>query len=238
MLMTVLVIEDDDSLSDLIRGKMEDCGYTTAVANSAIEAFDWLSINSPGLMILDYGLPDMNAKEFIQELKSIGKSFPFIVSTGQGDERIAVEMMKLGARDYIVKDFFFWEKLPEVVKRVERELDNEDKLKKLEYALRESEELFRHSFEYASTGGCIIDTNGKFLKINNAFTKMLGYSEVEIVKLKFSEITHPDDLHIGSGFMKQLLNGPKMWWLGILKLSKCRHNNYFKHYIYFKTEIA
>ena len=49
--MTVLVIEDDNGLSELIRGKMEDCGYATAVANSAIEAFDWLSINSSGLMI-------------------------------------------------------------------------------------------------------------------------------------------------------------------------------------------
>ena len=102
---TILIIEDDSGLIELLSEKMNDSGFPCVCVQSASEALQWLKLNCPLLMILDYSLPDMNGKEFITELKSIHHILPpFVVSTGQGDERIAVEMMKLGARDYIIKD--------------------------------------------------------------------------------------------------------------------------------------
>ncbi|NQT63016.1 MAG: response regulator, partial [Candidatus Marinimicrobia bacterium] len=88
-------------------------------------------------MILDYSLPDMNGKEFITALQHKEQPIPpFIVSTGRGDEHIAVEMMKLGAKDYLVKNKYFLEILPEVLKRVRNEIENENKLKQTEDILR------------------------------------------------------------------------------------------------------
>jgi len=136
---TILIIEDDTGLLELISERIESCGYQIALIQSAEKAIDWLKENTAFLIILDYGLPDMNGKEFIAELK-INEILvpPFIVCTGQGDERIAVDMMKLGARDYIIKDSMFLEMIPLVVSWVAKIIENENKLKLTEQALIES----------------------------------------------------------------------------------------------------
>jgi PAS domain S-box-containing protein len=180
--MTILIIEDDTALSELIKEKVEECGYETACVDSAKEAFDWLSGTNPHLMLLDYTLPDMTAKEFIIQLKSKGEHFPpFIVSTGQGDPRIAVDMMKLGARDYIVKDSQFLDMLPEVIRKVERDIDNENRLRDAEEALRKKEEKIRILLDSAAEAIYGIDMDGNCTFSNNSCVKMLGYN-------------HPDDL--------------------------------------------
>jgi len=126
--MIILIVEDDKGLTELITEKLGEAGYETACAHSAKDALQWLSVHTTYMILLDYSLPDMNAKELLNQLQKKEQPLPpFIVSTGQGDERIAVEMMKLGARDYIIKDSLFLERLPEVVKRVAREIENENK---------------------------------------------------------------------------------------------------------------
>jgi DNA-binding response OmpR family regulator len=131
--MIILIIEDDKGLVELIKEKVEECGYETFNVNSAGEALEWLCGHTPYIMLLDYSLPDMNAKELIAELQRKEQPLPsFIVSTGQGDERIAVDMMRLGARDYIIKDSLFLDMLPEVIKRVAREIENENGRKQAE----------------------------------------------------------------------------------------------------------
>ncbi|MFH0736333.1 MAG: PAS domain S-box protein [bacterium] len=138
--MTVLIIEDDTGLTELIKENVEMFGFQTISVQSAGEAIEWLKLNKPYLMILDYRLPDMNGKEFVAELQKTDQNIPpFIVSTGQGDEQIAVEMMKLGARDYLVKDRYFLKKLPEVIKRINKEIENENKRKQAEEKLNQSE---------------------------------------------------------------------------------------------------
>lgn len=130
---TVLIIEDDAGLSELLSDIVESCGYQSFCVHLAKDAIDWLQTYVPFLMILDYSLPDMNAKELIAELgEKVQSLAPFIVSTGQGDERVAVDMMKLGAKDYIVKDSNFIELMPLVISRIGKEIENENKIKQAE----------------------------------------------------------------------------------------------------------
>ena len=63
-----------------------------------------------------------------------------------------------------------------------------------EIALRESEERYRDSFENTVIGKTIINAQGNFLKVNKSFTKLIDYSEDELLKMNFSDITHPDDI--------------------------------------------
>jgi PAS domain S-box-containing protein len=76
-----------------------------------------------------------------------------------------------------------------------------------EEALRESEERFRHSFEYAAVGVCIVGIDLKFQRVNNAFIVMIGYQEDELKKFSFNDITHPDDLSFGLDQAKIMLSG-------------------------------
>ncbi len=126
----ILIIEDDAGLSELLAERIEDIGYKTVCVFSAYDAIDWLTKNTPFLMTLDYNLPDLNDEELIHELKKRKLHIPhFIVSTGQGDERVAVEMMKLGAKDYIIKDRNLLDMIILVIRKVDREIENESKLK-------------------------------------------------------------------------------------------------------------
>ncbi|MBI9113383.1 response regulator, partial [Maridesulfovibrio ferrireducens] len=103
--MKALIVEDDLGLAELIKEKVEASGFETYSVQTADSAFKWLTENTPHLMLLDYSLPDMKGDEFITALQKSELSIPpFIVTTGQGDEHIAVAMMKLGAKDYLIKN--------------------------------------------------------------------------------------------------------------------------------------
>ena len=65
-----------------------------------------------------------------------------------------------------------------------------------EEALRESEERFRNTFEQAAVGIAHVSPDGHFLRINQRFCDIVGYSPEEMLQKTFGEITHPDDLEV------------------------------------------
>src|SRR5688572_29307829 len=113
----ILIVDDDRGMLRLIEKTLQRGGFATATAASARDAIQWLQTNRPALMLLDLKLQDMEGKEVINHLADMGMSLPFVVITGQGDERVAVEMMKRGALDYLTKDTQFQEFVPSVVRR-------------------------------------------------------------------------------------------------------------------------
>jgi PAS domain S-box-containing protein len=87
---------------------------------------------------------------------------------------------------------------------------------RVEDALRLSEERFRRAFEYAPIGMTLIDPEDRWLKVNQAFCEMIGYSEHELLGMTFRSITHPADLKAYSESFRQLLAGER----GALYLEK------------------
>ncbi len=118
----ILVVEDDVGLNNLIQTTLDSLGFITEGVVNGRDAIRRARGKDIKLMLLDYKLPDMNGKEIIENLHERGNKTPFIVITGHGDEKIAVEMMKLGARDYIDKEFDLLDMLPYSVEGVINEL--------------------------------------------------------------------------------------------------------------------
>ena len=114
---TVLIVDDEEDLARLIQKAMRREGYRTAITLTGEETITWLKDHHPDLMLLDLKLPDFHGVELLDRLAAISGTVPFIVITGQGDERVAVDMMKRGAQDYMVKDAQFLELMPAVVGR-------------------------------------------------------------------------------------------------------------------------
>jgi len=73
--------------------------------------------------------------------------------------------------------------------------------KRAEEALRESEERFRTAFEYAPVGVSLTRIDGSFLRVNNAFCKMLGYSKEELLQKSFYDITPPEDIELSKNMI-------------------------------------
>ena len=133
---TILVVEDDKGLNRLIQKTLQKAGFNTQGVFSGNEAIATAINNKDVIMLLDYKLPDRTGKDVIETLREKECSVPFIIVTGHGDEKIAVEMMKMGARDYIVKSAGSIDILPHILKRVISDLTQEKKLDQAESHLK------------------------------------------------------------------------------------------------------
>ena len=78
-----------------------------------------------------------------------------------------------------------------------------------EEELRLSEESFRGNFENAAVGMAIISPRGQWLKVNQKICEIVGYSEKELLKLTFQDITHPDDLHTDQDLLNEVIEGKR-----------------------------
>jgi signal transduction histidine kinase len=114
---SILVVDDDEGLLILMAETLRGEGYAVLTADSARAARAELARRAPALMILDLKLPDGAGPALVASLRDERPGVPFIVVTGQGDEKVAVEVMKQGALDYVMKDTGLLDLLPAVVKR-------------------------------------------------------------------------------------------------------------------------
>lgn len=77
--------------------------------------------------------------------------------------------------------------------------------KQAEAALQEIEERFKSAFQFSVIGMALVAPDGRYLQVNPALCRMLGYSEAELLQLNFREVTHPDDLADDLKYMNHLL---------------------------------
>ena len=86
-------------------------------------------------------------------------------------------------------------------------IENISDRKRMEIELQENEERFRQAFQYAAIGMTLVSLDGYFVRSNHSLCKIVGYSEVELTKIKFQNITHPDDLAKDLEYVRQLTSG-------------------------------
>lgn len=165
---SVLIVEDGDAFARIVARVLERVGLTGHIATSGREALDFLRQRTPLLMLLDYSLPDMTGKAVIENLHARKQNIPFVIMTGNGDERIAVEMMKLGARDYLVKDEAFLTLLPSVIMQVRDRLATERSLEQIRERLHERQEQLRAFARALPDQVFIIDEDGVLVEILSA----------------------------------------------------------------------
>ena len=184
----VVVVEDDEGLCRVVCKRLERHGLTALGVNSGADAIAAVQ-ESPGcLLLLDYFLPDMDGRQFLVRLKALRVDVPFVVMTGHGDERIAVEMMKLGARDYIVKEANFTDLLVPVVERVLAQVATERRLSQAEQALRDSEVKYRVLMDDAPDAILLADEKGQIIEANRQAEQLLGRSRADIAGLHVSAL--------------------------------------------------
>ena len=106
MATTVLIIEDEQEIANLIRDRLEDEGYSTEVAYTGADAIRELGEKKPDIVTLDVYLPDINGLNILKDLKSNPKTdqIPVIIVSSSDEEKNARE---LGAQDYVKKPINF-----------------------------------------------------------------------------------------------------------------------------------
>jgi two-component system phosphate regulon response regulator PhoB len=104
---SILVVEDDASIMELVRFNLRQAGFDSVAAGSGEEALRFVAKSGVGLVILDIMLPGMDGLAVCRVLKSdvVSRAIPVIIVSARGEEADVVRGLELGAEDYITKPF-------------------------------------------------------------------------------------------------------------------------------------
>ncbi len=102
---TVLVVDDETAVSKLLSDILKPRGYRIVAAGTAAEGLARLAEYQPELVLMDYQLPDRDGLSLLQEIRAVYPASYVIMITGRGSEALAVELMKAGASEYLLKPF-------------------------------------------------------------------------------------------------------------------------------------
>jgi DNA-binding response OmpR family regulator len=109
----ILLIEDDEALSRMMRLQLEHAGYKVTACQTGASGLEAAQKSTPDLILLDILLPDMDGWDVCDRLKKITQA-PIIFSTALGSERDVIRGLELGADDYMIKPFSYKELLARV----------------------------------------------------------------------------------------------------------------------------
>jgi two-component system sensor kinase FixL len=178
---TLLVADDDEGVLYLLADCLRREGYAVVEFDGGEKALEWLTHHNADLLVLDLKLGDLPAPSLIERLRQLGRDFPFIVVTGHGDERSAVEVMKQGALDYVMKDTGMLDLLPGIIRRVMGIIERDRKLAEANAIVRQREERLQKIIQTAFDGFIRFDSKWRILDANRAFCEMVGYSREELL---------------------------------------------------------
>lgn len=140
---TVVIIDDDRNILELTSLILLKHGFQSYVADSANKGFEIIATHSPELVLLDYMMPEMDGLSALQFIKNRFPDTYVVMLTGKGSEEVAVELMKNGASEYILKPFNnrnLVERLKNVMRIREIELHNRELQKQQVQLLSEIEQ--------------------------------------------------------------------------------------------------
>jgi len=177
----ILIVEDSEDDALLIIRELKKGGYdpvyerveTATAMKKALKEKQW------DIILCDYNLPKFNAPLALVVLKETNIDIPIIIASGTIGEDVAVECMRLGAQDYIMKN-----NLSRLCPAIARELEEakvRNKQKQTEEALRQSEEKYRSIIENMQEGYFENDLAGNFTFVNDALCRTIGYPREELI---------------------------------------------------------
>lgn len=131
----ILIVDDDPTLVDFLKLLLESEGYETSEAYDGRMATEVIKDAHPELVLLDYMMPNMHGLDVLRHVNQNHETSFVVMLTGKGSEEVAVECMKAGAADYVVKPFDN-DHLLAVIRSVLRLRDAEMQKRKLDEELQ------------------------------------------------------------------------------------------------------
>jgi diguanylate cyclase (GGDEF)-like protein/PAS domain S-box-containing protein len=177
----VLVVDDSVDDTDLAVRELQRRGWDTSHERvdeyddlvAAVERREW------DMVLCDYSLPRLDALRCLDAVAAIDPHLPCVVVSGRAGEEVAVEVMKRGAYDFVLKDRMA--RLGGVVERTLREAAERRRIAETEQALHDLEQRFRSVVDHAVDAIITIDERGLIETFNPAAERMFGYRADETV---------------------------------------------------------
>jgi PAS domain S-box-containing protein len=203
-----LIIEDVEDDALLLVAELKRGGYevvfervdTAAAMRNALQQKAW------DVILCDFTMPYFNGAAALQLAKESGADMPFIFVSGTIGEDVAIEAMKSGAQDYIMKT-----NLARLAPAVERELHETQvrrESRQAETAMRESEHKYRHLFEALGDAVfVIVEESGRIIDTNARAENLLGRTRTEILGSNQARLFAPQSGRPGFDILRAAANG-------------------------------
>jgi len=190
----ILIIEDVPKDAEAIHRELhaEAIRFKSKRLETRAEFLAELDRDWADLILSDFTLPEFNAIEALQLLQQSSRDIPFILVTGTRSEEVAVECLRQGADDYILKASL--RRLPSSIRNALERKEASRQRRAAEAALRNSEEQFRFMAEHSRDLIGLVAPDGTFLYASPAFRVALGHSPHKLVGSNYFDLVHPEDV--------------------------------------------
>lgn len=206
----VLLIEDYEEDALLLERFLARAGYS--VESLRVQTADELSAALGSgrpfdLVLADYTLPAFGAREALHIIQQSGVDIPFIIVSGTIDEVSAVNAMRAGAHDFVLKGH-----LDRLLPAIERELGDAERRRervRTETELRRVQQRFSATFNQAAVGMAHTSPNGRFLLVNQRLAEMLGAPIDRLLSLRLTDFLLPSERELEFADLASLVAGQR-----------------------------
>ncbi|MBX3028276.1 PAS domain S-box protein [bacterium] len=204
----VLFVEDDPDDVELevraLRGAGIECAW-----DRVDTAEDFVARLSDGhdydVVVSDYRLPIFDGLSALRLLRERRPDLPFILVSGALGEEAAIETLKLGATDYVLKDHL--ERLAPVVRRALHDAEERRQRERAEAALRDSEARYRSLVDGAPDVILTLGADDTFTSLNPAFEHVLGHRCADWIDRSYAELLRAEDLPAAAAALARVRRG-------------------------------
>ncbi len=186
----LLYIEDDAGMARLMQKRLQRESIEVDTAPDGRKGMSMYDSAPYDVVAVDQSLPGMDGLSVIERLTKSDNLTPVVMITGRGNERVAVEALKLGACDYIIKDVEngYLDLMPTVIEQALRKKQMIQDKQNAERALAESEELHRLTLNNISDAIFVTDDSGDFKYVCSNVHVIFGYTFEEVEAMKNIEV--------------------------------------------------
>jgi PAS domain S-box-containing protein len=181
----ILHVDDEPDFADLVGEflEREDDDFTVQTATSPSEALDRFALSDFDCIISDYDMPKQNGIDFLETVREATSDLPFILFTGKGSEEIASEAISMGVTDYLQKKSGS-DQYTVLANRVRNAVER--------YRAENARERQQQAIETAQAGISILNENGEFIYVNQAYADLYDYDPEHMIGEHW-ELVYPDD---------------------------------------------
>jgi PAS domain S-box-containing protein len=177
----ILYVDDNPLDRELVRDALEKehGGFRVTEANSRKDFETQLAAGDYDLVLSDFNILGFEGLQVLDAVQAKEPQIPVIIVTGTGSEEVAVEALKGGAADYVIKTPIHIRRLPQIIHAALEKIQMKE----------ERDRLFNYSLDLL----CVAGFDGTFKQLNPAWEKTLGWTKDELLSKPYLEFVHPDE---------------------------------------------
>jgi hypothetical protein len=205
----ILHLEDDPHDAALIQSILKDEGIACTITRVEKRGDFVAALEHGGvdLVFSDFSLPAFDGLSAVEIVRARWPGLPVIVVSGSLGEERAIDSLKSGATDYVLKERLA--RLAPAVRRAMQEVENEATNRRTKESLRETEQQLQIIFNESPLGIALVGVDGRPILTNAALQKMLGYTGEELSRMPFTDFTHSEDCAQDVALYEQLIQGTR-----------------------------